>query len=644
MRHLVIGTAGHVDHGKTTLVKRLTGVNTDRLPEEQERGLTIELGFAPFTLPSGRRAAIVDVPGHERFVHHMLAGAAGMDLVLLVVAADEGVMPQTVEHLDILTLLQVERGIIVLNKSDLVEPEWRELVTEEIRERVKGTTLAEAPIMPVSAVTGEGIGRLVALIDALTAGEYRAKSAILRLPIDRVFAIQGHGTVVTGTLWGGTLRPGDAVAILPSGKAARVRQVQVHGAAVEAAEAGQRVALNLGGVEKEELARGEVVTAPGELVPTRLFDVKLTILGHVPRGVAHRDQVRLHVGTSEVLARVRLLDRDEVGPGESAWAQLHLAEPVVAIRGDRLVIRSSSPARTLGGGRILDAHPPRHRRGRATTVVELSREDRGDPADLVALALSRAAGRPRTAEGIARAAMLDLGRVRQELDQACQAGNATALGEGDYLDARAFAALTAAAGAALADFHQKFPLRTGMPKEELRSRVAPRWEAREFGLLLETWQRQGKVKAAGQEVALTGHDPAASAAEERRLTALAEAIARGGVTPPTLVELQERWKLSSPAATELLTRLAKEGRVVKVSEELYFSPEALTRVQEALREHFAAQKTLDPPAFKEKLGLSRKFAIPLLEYCDRRKWTRRVAEVRITGPQLAEPAADSLGS
>ncbi|HHW15141.1 MAG TPA: selenocysteine-specific translation elongation factor, partial [Firmicutes bacterium] len=361
MRHVVIGTAGHVDHGKTTLVQRLTGVNTDRLKEERERGLTIELGFAPFRLPSGRQAAIVDVPGHERFIHHMLAGAAGIDLVLLVVAADEGVMPQTIEHLDILTLLQVERGIIVLNKIDLVEPEWRDLVAEEIREKVKGTALAEAPIVPVSAATGEGVDRLVALIDELTAGEYRVKSSVLRLPIDRVFAIQGHGTVVTGTLWGGRLHPGDTVVLLPSGKTARVRQVQVHGRPVEEAEAGHRTALNLGGVDKEDISRGEVVAAPGELASTRLVDVRLSVLARAPHGLAHRDQVRFHAGTSEVLARVRLLDRDEVDPGESAWAQLHLAEPVVAVRGDLFVVRSYSPARTLGGGRIIDAHPPRHR-------------------------------------------------------------------------------------------------------------------------------------------------------------------------------------------------------------------------------------------------------------------------------------------
>ncbi|MDI6871694.1 MAG: selenocysteine-specific translation elongation factor [Bacillota bacterium] len=644
MRHVVIGTAGHVDHGKTTLVKRLTGVNTDRLKEEQERGLTIELGFAPFKLPSGRQAAIVDVPGHERFIHHMLAGAAGIDLVLLVVAADEGVMPQTVEHLDILTLLQVQRGIIVLNKIDLVEPEWRELVSEEIREKVKGTALAEAPITPVSAATGEGVDRLVALIDELTAEKYRAKSAVLRLPIDRVFALQGHGTVVTGTLWGGKIRPGDAVAILPSGKAARVRQVQVHGSPVEAAEAGQRVALNLGGVEKEEIARGEVVTAPGELTPTRLLDVKLAILERAPRGVAHGDQVRLHVGTSEVLARVRFLDRDEVQPGESAWAQLHLAEPLVAVRDDLFVVRSYSPARTLGGGRIIDAHPPRHRRMRAVTVVELAREERGDPADLVALALARSGGRPLTVERLARTAMLDPGRTQAELEKACRAGTAAALGEGHYLDAQAFKAVTAAAKEALAEFHERFPLRPGMPKEELRSRVAPRWESKEFGLLLETWQGAGQVKAAGREVALAGHDPAVSAEQERRLKAIEKAIAEGGVTPPTLGELQERWGLAPGMAEELSARLVKEGRLVKVSEELYFSPEALGRVREVLRDYFAAEKTLEPPAFKDRLGLSRKFAIPLLEYCDRMRWTRRVAEVRIAGPALAEPPGGSPGS
>lgn len=634
MRQIVIGTAGHVDHGKTTLVKRLTGVNTDRLKEEQQRGLTIELGFAPFHLPSGRKAAIVDVPGHERFVHHMLAGAAGIDLVVLVVAADEGVMPQTIEHLDILTLLQVERGIIALNKIDLVEPEWRELVAEEIREQVSGTVLAGAPIVPVSAATGEGVDRLVALIDKLTAGEYRPKSSVLRLPIDRVFAIQGHGTVVTGTLWGGKLTAGDAVTILPSERIARIRQVQVHGAPVESAEAGQRVALNLGGVEKEDIQRGEVVTAPGELAATRLLDLRLSVLARATQGVRHRDRIRLHAGTSEVLARVRLLDRDAAEPGEQAYAQLHLAEPVVVVRGDLVVVRSYSPARTLGGGRVLDAHPPRHRRLRDSTQAELAREERGEPADLVALGLARTAGRPLTVERLARGVMLDRETVHKELERACRAGTAAGLGEDHYVDARAFAALVKASEGALAEYHERFPLRPGMPKEELRSRVAPRWEAKEFGLLLEAWQRQGRVKLLGQEVAAAGHDPAVSAEQERKLAAMAEAFINGGVTPPTLGELAPGLGVSEAAAGEMAARLVKEGRVVKVSDDLYYSAAALERVREVLREHFAAEKTLEASVFRDKLGATRKFAIPLLEYCDRLRWTRRVADVRIAGPQL----------
>lgn len=634
MRHVVIGTAGHVDHGKTSLVKRLTGVNTDRLKEEQERGLTIELGFAAFRLPSGRQAGIVDVPGHERFIHHMLAGAAGMDLVLLVVAADEGVMPQTVEHLDILTLLQVQRGIIVLNKIDLVEPDWRELVAEEIREQVKGTILEEAPIVPVSAATGEGVDRLVALIDQLTAEEYRARSTVTRLPIDRVFALQGHGTVVTGTLWGGTIRVGDGITILPSGRSARVRQVQVHGSPVEAAEAGQRVALNLVGIEKDDLARGEVVTAPGEVTPSRLLDVKLTVLAHAPHGVAHRDRVRLHVGTSEVLARVRILDRDEVAPGASAYAQLHLAEPVVAVREDLFVVRAYSPARTLGGGRILDTQPPRHRRLREATLAVLAREERGGPSDLVALTLSRSGGRPLTAERVSRVTLVNRSRTQGELEKACRAGTAVNLGEGWYLDAGAFAALTRSAKAALTEFHEKYPLRPGMPREELRSRVAPKWENREFGLLLAVWEGQGQLRPVGQELSLAGHDPAVSAEQERRLAAMAEEFGRGGVSPPTLYEVQQKLALTQAAAEELAGRLVKEGRLVKVSEELYFGPEALEGVRQVLKDHFAATKALEAAVFKDKLGITRKFAIPLLEHADRVRWTRRVADVRIAGAQL----------
>ncbi|HMI32068.1 MAG TPA: selenocysteine-specific translation elongation factor, partial [Candidatus Limnocylindrales bacterium] len=363
MRPVVIGTAGHIDHGKTALVRRLTGIDTDRLKEEKERGISIDLGFAHRTLPSGRRIAIVDVPGHERFVKNMLAGATGVDLVLLVVAADEGVMPQTREHLAIVNLLRIERGVVALTKADLVDPETLGVVRAEVADLLRPTGLHGAPVVPVSAVTGEGIDQLLLALDA-AAGDVpgREPSGPARLPIDRVFPVEGMGTVVTGTLWNGTVRPGDTLELLPAGKQVRVRQAQVHDRTVEEAHAGQRLALNIHGVSREDVRRGHWLATPGRYRPSRILDVRLELLGSAPKPLGPRTRLRCHLGSSEILGRAVLFERDTLAPGDSCWAQLRLENPAVAGAGDRIVIRSYSPATTIAGATVVDPAPSKRAR------------------------------------------------------------------------------------------------------------------------------------------------------------------------------------------------------------------------------------------------------------------------------------------
>src|SRR4051794_5669169 len=380
----VVGTAGHVDHGKSTLIEALTGIDPDRLAEEKARGMTIDLGFAWLKLPSGQEVSIVDVPGHERFIHNMLAGVGGIDIALLVVAADEGVMPQTREHLDILDLLAIPAGAIVVTKTDLVDDEWLELVSVEIAEAVAGTILDGAPIVPVSSVTRAGLDDLVALLDRLLAGDrLRPVTGRPRLPIDRVFTISGFGTVVTGTLLDGALHVGQEVEIQPSGRKTRVRGLQSHRRKVDTATGGTRVAVNLGGVATDELARGEVVTAPGALQATRLIDVKLRVLERAPRALAHNMALTFHTGAAETTAKASLLDGQQIEPGESGWVQLRLAGDVALAKGDLFVVRTPSPSATIGGGTVIEPHPRRHRRNQPRVLDRLAVLERGTPEEIV---------------------------------------------------------------------------------------------------------------------------------------------------------------------------------------------------------------------------------------------------------------------
>ncbi|MGE5589821.1 MAG: selenocysteine-specific translation elongation factor [Bacillota bacterium] len=647
MKHLIIGTAGHVDHGKTALIRALTGQETDRLPEEKARGISIDIGFAHFRLPSGRRAAVVDVPGHERFIKNMLAGATGVDLVLLVVAADEGVMPQTVEHLDILRLLDVKKGIIALTKADLVDEDWLALVREDVRQAVAGTFLETAPMVAVSSVTGQGLGELTRLLDdLLQETEPRDASGVPRLPIDRVFTRTGFGTVVTGTLVSGAIRAEDRLEVLPRGLPVRVRGLQVHGEAVERAEAGQRVAVNLTGVEKEDLARGDVLAAPGLLQPTQALAGSFYLLPSWGRPFKSGARVHLHTGTAEVLARVNLLDRDELQPGETTYVQLRTEEPVVVGRGDRYILRSYSPMHTLGGGVVADPHG-RYKRGQAGAATELEARLQGDRAELALQALTKAGLAPQSTGDVARLLAWPQDQAAaalHELSKAGQVVTAAASVPGDedrYWHPAAYRDLQGQVRGQLQAFYKANPLRWGAPKEELRRRLMPKADPRLWNLVLARLQQDGLVEADRDRVALAGHSVELTPAQAAAAQALEGRYRDGGFSPPLAREAlegleapdrpggQKGRSLKGAEAEELLQYLADQGLLVKVGEDLYFHRDALDEARRRLTRYFADHERLGMGDFRDLLGTTRKYAVPLLEYFDAMHVTRRLGDDRV---------------
>lgn len=621
---LIAGTAGHVDHGKTALVKALTGEDTDRLPEEKRRGISIDLGFASFRLPGGREVSLVDVPGHERFIRNMVAGAAGMDLVLLVVAADEGVMPQTREHLDILELLGVRSGAVVITKIDLVEPEWLELVSDEVRAAVTGTFLAGAPVVPVSSVTGEGLEALRAVLERL-AGAVRPKDprGPARLPVDRAFSVPGFGTVVTGTLYSGTVAVEDRLELLPARRTVRVRGVQVHGRRAERAAAGQRVAANLAGVEREEVRRGDVLVTPGVLEPVSAFAARLRLLPGAPGPLRSGDRVHLHTGTAEVLARVLLLDREALAPGDACFVQVKAESPLAAGRGDRYIIRSYSPVVTVGGGTVLET-ARRFKRHHPGGLEALRVLEAGEPREIVAAVLAE--DRPLPVPEVARRAGLPPEETAGVLGELAAAGRAVLLSGGEYaLSAEAYRVLTARVSALLSDFHRRFPLRRGRPREEVRA-LWPALDVRASNALLERLEADGVVRLEQGVAALAGYRPSLSEADERALRALEAAYREAGLSPPAPAEAAAALGIADPG--ELLNRLLDTGVLVKAGEDLYFHRDALAAAAQAVRRHLEARGSMTMAEMRDLLGTTRKYAVPLGEYFDRIRLTRRTGDAR----------------
>jgi len=626
--HVIVGTAGHVDHGKTKLIQALTGVDTDRLQEEKKRGISIELGFAPFLLPSGRLAGVVDVPGHEKFIHHMLAGIGGIDLVLLVVDVTEGVMPQTKEHLEIMDLLQIERGIVVLTKIDLAEDEdWLELVEEEVKEALQGTFLASAPVFRVSAYTGRGLNELAQAIDDATAQlTPRDAKAPFRLPVDRVFTISGFGTVVTGTVVSGTVKVGMNVSVLPVDKTARVRQIQVHGKQVEAASAGQRAAVNLSGLEKEIIPRGSVLATPGTLETGYLLDAKLQLLKSSPWKVKNLTRVHVYLGTGHAVGRIVLLDREELKPGESAFVQLRLERKLVAQNSDRFILRSFSPVTTIGGGIVLDARPTKHKRFNQEVLERLKELEKGDPAAPILQRIRREGAVTQTVllkeAGMAPETVKKLIRRLQEEGKLKQTG--------DYLfDAFAVPEWQEKLLEALAAFHEKNHLAVGMSRAELKSVLGQELPVNVYDWLLNELAQCEKIKLKDDLVALAEHVPAPTAKERVLMDDLARLYLQNGFKPPTVSEAAEKIGLSKAQTQELLAYLIHTKVLVRLDAQFALHMTHFNRAKKELCLHFREHKTLAAGEFREKLGSTRKFVLPLLETFDRLKWTRRMGSDRV---------------
>ncbi len=629
MKHVVVGTAGHIDHGKTSLVKALTGTDTDRLPEEKARGITIDLGFAFLEEPDGLVIEIVDVPGHERFVKNMLAGVGGIDLALLVIAADEGIMPQTREHLAICQLLRIKSGMVALTKADLAEPDWIELVRDDAANLVRGTFLSGCPIVPVSVKTGAGLGDLRrALADLARAVPAKATDQTARLPIDRVFTVKGFGTVVTGTLTAGIVAVDDKVEVYPRGVQSKVRGLQVHGKAVERSAAGQRTAVNLQAVERAAIERGDVLAPPGSLVPTLLADATLELLPDAPRPLKARDRVRFHVGTQEVMARVLLVDRAGLEPGQVSYGRFRLEAPVVALPGDRFVIRSYSPIVTIGGGTLLDIAPPRFKRKAPALLAHLALLETGAPTEVLEEHLKQAGPAGARAADLRARTAFGPERLKSLLQELVQAGAIVAVDREWYLHREANERLRSQTLALLGAFHAENPLRTGISREELRSRAGNAQE-RVFAQLLASLEAEGLVRSEKDQVRLTSHEIRLSAEQERIVKGLEADFLKAGAAPPSPEEALARLGVRGSEKHELFQLLVSDRRLLRVKESLYFHAEALRAIQDKIVAHLREKKDIGPGDVKELLGISRKYAIPLMEYFDAQRVTVRQGERRV---------------
>ena len=627
---LVLGTAGHIDHGKSALVKALTGTDPDRLPEEKERGVTIELGFARLTLPSGRTMGVVDVPGHEKFVRQMVAGATGIDVVLLVVAADDGVMPQTREHLAIIDLLGVSRGVVAITKSDLADEEWLEIVRSDVEQLIAGTSIDGSPIVAVSARSGAGLPELLAALDSVAeTAEARHAELPLRLPVDRVFTIAGAGTVVTGTMWSGVARRDDSVEIFPSGRRARIRSTQVHGQTVDEAHAGQRVAINLVGIERDEVSRGDVVAAPDSLTVTDRFDAHFTYVGLPGDDRPFESGSRVHVnhGTREVLGRVLLMDAARLLPGQSGFAQVRLEEPLAPRYDDRFIVRSYSPVFTFGGGVVLDVLPPRRTTLKAheRDLLEalLAHDLSGAATGLLA---SRAV--PMTSLQVATALGVVRSRVADELNRA-KLSRLKVASETYFVTPAALEALLATAEKELVAFHDANPTATGISTSALRDLVDRRIEPRVFDAILGLAAERGLAAVDGGLVRHPKAAVSALAAEAEAESGMFALLERQGLEPASVNELASAVGADPGVARKAIARLVADGRVVRATSEMHFSAAAMETAKQRAAAALAAKPAgLTASELRDALGVSRKYAIPLLEHFDAQGFTKRSGDLR----------------
>jgi len=627
-RTFVVGTAGHVDHGKSTLVRRLTGIDPDRLQEEKAREMTIDLGFAWLDLPGDISVSIIDVPGHERFIKNMLAGVGGLDAALVVVAADEGPMPQTIEHLAILDLLDISSGLVVITKADLVDHDWLELVMEETREVLFGTALEAADIIPVSAHTGTGIDVLLQSLERLlTDAEPRGRAGRARMPVDRVFSIPGFGTVITGTLLGNQISVGDDLEILPTGLRVRVRGLQSHNEKVNTALPGSRTAINLTGVDKESVQRGDVIAVPGWLRSTTMIDARLRLVPVAPQALKQNDPVDVFVGAAESAAFVTLLDADQISPGSEGWVQIRLERDLVVVEGDQFIVRQASPSLTIGGGRVLNAHPKRHRRFREDVIRELETRETGSLHDRVLQALASGPVEARSLCESVETGFEELETIVRDLVESDEAV---------VLDAQTRAAITPAAIVArtsdvralgttisnlLAEFHRQYPMRGGMPREDARSRTG--LTSRVFDALMSHLATAGEIAVSGNLIAANGFEVRFSDQQQRLADSYLAALKANPIAPP------------APSAhdvdAELLGALSARGLLVRMGDNVVYDAEVLDGIKSETLRLINEEGELTLAQFRDHFGCSRKYAQAVLEYFDQQRITRRVGDVRVRG-------------
>ena len=627
MKNIIIGTAGHIDHGKTTLIKALTGRNTDRWEEEQRRGITIDLGFTYFDLKSGDRVGIIDVPGHEKFINNMVAGVVGMDLVMLVIAADEGIMPQTREHMDILGLLGIEKSIIVLNKCDLVEEEWIELVEEEVKEELEGTFLENAPVMKVSAATGQGIPELIDMIEKLTADEVEQKdiNTIPRLPIDRAFSMSGFGTVITGTLLAGSITKEDTLEMYPIGKECKIRSIQVHGQPVERCYAGQRVAINLSNIKKSEIKRGCVLAPPNNMKNTMMLDVKMNILPSSMRILTNHARLHLFTGTSEVLCRAILLDKEEIGPGESGYVQLRLEEEIALRRGDKFIVRFYSPMETIGGGVVLEPNPTKKKRFHQETIEELERKESGSSGDIIDMHIHNSKDSMMTVAELAKITALSPEEVTEDVTSLEAQGMIKVfhMKKDSYTwhssNDKAFQTELVEK---LSDYHEKHPYRYGMQKAEIHNTFLKKVKPTVFDLYIDNLVEEGVIKRHNEFLSLPSHEIKKDALYEKTEKKLLEVFEKAQLDFPKLSEV-DMGGIESDVIDDILLLLMEEGKIVKLGEELYTLTPYIENSKQIIQGLLSQKDLITMGEIRDALETSRKNAKLIVEYMDSIKVTKR---------------------
>ena len=626
MKNIIIGTAGHVDHGKTALIKALTGIETDRIKEEKKRGITIELGFAYLDLPDGEKAGIIDVPGHEKFVKNMLAGAGGIDLALLVVAADEGFMPQTREHLGILSLLNISEGIIVITKKDMVDDDWLEVVCEDVRSEVKGTFLENAQIIPVSSYTGEGIEQLKTAIFELIDQHTQIKNLDIpfRIPVDRIFSVEGFGTVITGTLIEGRMKIGDPVTIYPSRIESRVRNLQVHSHDVTEAYAGQRVAVNLAGLKKTDLNKGDVVAVPNSMHTTMMIDIKLNILRDCEREILNGTRLHLYHGARDILCKVILLDRDSISAGESCYAQLRLEEEIAVKTGDRFVLRFYSPLETIGGGVILDSNPFKHKRNDPAVLESLHIKESGSDKEKISAALHDYSSRFETLDFLQVQTAIPKEQFDQQIQKLLKDKTAFRVSDSIVIHSDYLTHLKDTAVRLLSAYHQENPLRDGMKKDEFRSKFLHFDDIAVIDKITDSLVNRKFLKYVNGCVALADFE----VQKDDNLEEIEAAFREGGFSPESPDQIATRFpKVKN--YRQVVESLVNTGRLVRVEDKILLHVDYYEKALSMAKEHIAQNGQITLAEMRDLMGASRKFAVAVLEYWDRRNITKKVGDARV---------------